>query len=167
MPKIAIIGTTTWGITLGLVLARKGLQVRLWARTEQEAAELTNSVPNPILPPGTTLPPQLSITSSLKEALADVNAVILAVPSQTMRQNIGPVSKYLKKSMLVVSAAKGLEIGSGKRMSQIITEEIDPKLHSKICVLSGPNLSREVVRDLPAVSVVAANNDAEIGRAHV
>jgi len=165
MPKIAIIGTTTWGMALGLVLARKGLQVRLWARTEREAAELTNSVPNPILPPGTTLPPQLSITSSLKEALADVNAVILAVPSQTMRQNIGPVSNYLKKSMLVVSAAKGLEIGSSKRMSQIIAEEIDPKLHSKICVLSGPNLSREVVHDLPAVSVVAANNDAAAKRA--
>ncbi len=160
MPKIAIIGTTTWGITLGMVLARKGLKVRLWARTEQEATELRNAGPNPTLLPGITFPPQLSITCSLSEALADVSAVILAVPSQTMRQNIKLVASYLKSSMLVVSAAKGLEIDSSKRMSQVIAEEIDPRFRSNICVLSGPNLSREIVRDLPAASVVAAGVEA-------
>ncbi len=159
MPKIAIIGTTTWGTTLGLVLANKGLQVRLWARTEQEASHLTNSEPNPILPPGITFPPQLSFTSSLNDAMADVDAVILAVPSQTTRQNARLISKHLKKSMLIISAAKGLEIESGKRMSQVIAEEIDPEFHPKICVLSGPNLSREVALELPAASVVAASND--------
>ncbi|GAI36531.1 unnamed protein product, partial [marine sediment metagenome] len=88
MPKIAIIGTTTWGKTLGVVLAHKGLQVRLWARTERETTELRSAGPNPALLPGITFPPQLSITSLLGEALADVKAVILAVPSQTMRHNI-------------------------------------------------------------------------------
>jgi len=160
MPKIAIIGTTTWGITLGMVLARKGLKVRLWARTEQEAAELRNAGPNPTLLPGITFPPQLSITSSLSEALADVSAIILAVPSQTMRQNIKLVASYLKSSMLVVSAAKGLEIDSSKRMSQVIAEEIDPRFQSNICVLSGPNLSREILHNLPAASVVAAGVEA-------
>ena len=160
MPKIAIIGTTTWGITLGMVLARKGLKVRLWARTEQEAAELRNTGPNPTLLPGITFPPQLSITSSLSEALADVDAIILAIPSQTMRQNIKLVAGYLKTSMLVISAAKGLEIDSSKRMSQVIAEEIDPRFRSNICVLSGPNLSREILNDLPAASVVAAGVDA-------
>jgi len=160
MPKIAIIGTTTWGITLGMVLARKGLKVRLWARTKQEAAELRNAGPNPTLLPGITFPPQLSITSSLSEALADVSAVILAVPSQTMRQNIKLVASYLKSSMLVVSAAKGLEIDSSKRMSQVIAEEIDPRFRSNICVLSGPNLSHEILHNLPAASVVAAGVEA-------
>jgi len=160
MPKIAIIGTTSWGITLGMVLARKGLKVRLWARTEQEAAELRKAGPNPTLLPGITFPPQLSITSSLSEALADVSAVILAVPSQTMRQNIKLVASYLKSSMLVVSAAKGLEIDSSKRMSQVIAEEIDPRFQSNICVLSGPNLSHEILRNLPAASVVAAGVEA-------
>ena len=160
MPKIAIIGTTTWGITLGVVFASKGLQVRLWARTEREATELRNGGPNRALLPGITFPPKLSITSSLSEALAGVKAVILAVPSQTMRQGIKLVAGHLKRSMLVVSVAKGLEIDSGKRMSQVIAEEIDPRFQSNICVLSGPNLSREILRNLPAVSVVAAEDEA-------
>jgi len=160
MPKIAIIGTTTWGITLGMVLARKGLQVNVWARTEREANELTSAGPNPTLLPGIAFPPQLSITSSLSEALADARAVILAVPSQTMRQNIKLVARHLNRSTLVVCAAKGLEIDSGKRMSQVIAEEIDPRSQSNICVLTGPNLYREVIRDLPAASVVAARDEA-------
>ena len=160
MPKIAIIGTTTWGITLGVVLAHKGLQVRLWARTEQEAVELSTAGPNPTLLSSIIFPPQLSITSLLSEALADVKAVILAVPSQTMRQNIKLVADYLTKAMLIVSAAKGLEIGSSKRMSQVIAEEVDPYFRANICVLSGPNLSREILHDLPAATVVAAENEA-------
>ena len=160
MPKIAIVGTTTWGITLGVVLGYKGLQVRLWARTEREATELRTVGPNPDRLFGVTFPPRLSITDSLTEALDGVKAVILAVPSQTMRDNIKLVASYLKGSMLVVSVAKGLEIGSSKRMSQVISDEIDPSFWSNICVLSGPNLSREILRDLPAATVVAAENEA-------
>jgi len=160
MPKIAIIGTTSWGKTLGVVLARNGLEVKLWARTEREAIELRDAGPNPTLLPGVTFPPQLSITSSLSDALAGVKAVILAVPSQTMRQNIKLVAAHLNESVLIVSAAKGLEIDNGKRMSQVIAEEIDPQFWPNICVLSGPNLSREILQDLPAATVVAAENEA-------
>ena len=161
MPKIAIIGTTAWGTTLGVVLARKGLKVRLWARTEQEAAKLKNAGAN-LAPVSSTVvfPSRLSITSSLSEALANARAVILAVPSQTVRQNIKLAAGYLTDSMLVVNAAKGLEIGSNKRMSQVIADEIDPRFWSNICVLSGPNLSREVLQDLPAATVVAAESEA-------
>jgi len=160
MPKIAIIGTTSWGIALGVVLAHKGLEVRLWARTEREAAELRNTGPSADLLSGINLPPKLSITNLLSEALADVKAVIMAVPSQAMRQNIKLVKDYLSKSMLVMSAAKGLEIGSNKRMSQVIAEEIDPRFHSNVCVLSGPNLAKEVLLGLSAAMVVAAENEA-------
>ena len=160
MTKIAIIGTTAWGITLGVLLSHKGLQVRLWARTEEEATRLKNNGPNPSLLAGIAFPSQLSVTSSLSEALADVAAVILAVPSQSMRQNIKLVKDYLTGSMLVVSVAKGLEIGSHKRMSQVIAEEIDPRSRSNICVLSGPNLFKEILRGLPASAVVAAENKA-------
>ena len=160
MPSIAIIGTTSWGITLGMVSAHKGLQVKLWTRTEQEAIELKKGAPNPIMPPGISFPPQLSITNLLSEALADAKAVITAVPSQTMRQNRQLVKDHLTKSMLVVSAAKGLEIGTAKRMSQVIAEEIDPRFHANICVLSGPNLSREIMLNLPAATVVAAEDEA-------
>ncbi len=160
MPKIAIIGTTAWGTTLGVVLAHKGLEVGLWARTEQEATKLRCAGPNPTLLTGIALPPRLSITSLLSEALGDAKALILAVPSQTMRQNVKLVAEHLNESVLVVSAAKGLEIGSNKRMSHVIAEEIEPRFRSNICVFSGPNLSREVLSNLPAATVVAAWDEA-------
>ena len=160
MLKIAIIGTTSWGTTLGIVIAQKGIEVRLWARTKQEATELKSNGPDSNFFSGITFPPQLLITNQLSEALADVKAVIMVVPSQAMRQNIKLIASYLTKSMMVVSAAKGLEIGSGKRMSQVIAEEINPRFHSNICVLSGPNLAREVLHGLPAATVIAAETNA-------
>ena len=160
MPKIAVIGTTTWGITLGVVLANKGLEVRLWARTEEEADRLRKKGPDSHQLPNVTFPPQLSVTSSPRKALSRASAIILAVPSQTMRQNIRVFKNYLRESMLIISAAKGLEICSNKRMSQVIAEEIPPEFHSNICVLSGPNLFREILLELPASSVVAADDDA-------
>ena len=160
MPKIAIIGTTSWGITLGVILAQKGLQVGLWARTKREAAKLKKDGLNPALPSGVAFPSKLSISSSLSDTLAEVKAVILAVPSQTMRQNIKRISKHLNESMLVVSAAKGLEVDSGKRMTQVIAEEIGPAFQPNICVLSGPNLSREILNELPAATVVAAESES-------
>lgn len=160
MPKIAIIGTTSWGITLGIVLSRNGVDISLWARTEREAVQLAKAGPNPVLTNGAVFPSELSITSSLHEALTKARAVILVVPSQSMRWNVKLAAEHISKSMLIVSAAKGLEVGSGKRMSQVIAEEIKPSFHSNICVLSGPNLSQEILNDLPAATVVAADDEA-------
>ena len=80
MPKVAVIGITTWGITLGVVLARKGIRVKLWARTEEEALELRRASEESSLLSGFTLPPQVLVTSLLDEALAGTKAVIMAVP---------------------------------------------------------------------------------------
>jgi len=165
MPKVAVIGTTAWGMTLGVVLAHKGLDVRLWARTEEEAERLRKKGPDSRQMQGVTFPPQISITSSAKEALSRATAVILAVPSQTMRQNIVSIRDHLRESMLIISAAKGLEIGSNKRMTQVITDEIPPEFHANICVLSGPNLFKEVLLDLPASAVVAAEDNTVAKRA--
>jgi glycerol-3-phosphate dehydrogenase (NAD(P)+) len=156
MQKIAIIGTTTWGMTLACLLANKGLDIRLWARTEPEADSLRKNGPDPARYPEITLPRQILITSNAAAAMAKVNAVILVVPSPTMRQNISQVAGYLTRATLVISAAKGLETGSNKRMSQVIAEEVSPRYHANICVLSGPNLAREIIRQLPAAAVLAA-----------
>ena len=139
--------------------------VRLWARTEEEANRLKNKGPDTHLLPGVVFPPELLVTSSLREALAGVGAIILAVPSQTMRQNVILVKDYLKGSVLIVSVAKGLEIGSNKRMSEVIAEEIAPRFRSQICVLSGPNLFKEIIRGMPASAVVAADDVAIAERA--
>lgn len=159
-PDIAVVGTTSWGMILGVLLANNGTQVRLWARTEQEVAELRDTGPNPALGPGVKFPPNLSVTSSVAEALAGVKAVILAVPSQSIRQNVKLLANHFDGSTLIVSAAKGLEIGSNKRMSQVIADEIEPALWPNICVLSGPNLSQEILSGLPAATVVAAQDEA-------
>jgi len=160
MPKVAIIGTTTWGITLGVVLGRNKVEVGLWARTKKEAAERGNVRYHSGLFSDVILPPRLSFTSSLSEALDGAKAVILAVPSQSMRQNIKAIADELEGSMLIVSAAKGLEIDTNKRMSQVIADEINPDFWPNICILSGPNLSSEILHGLPAVAVVAAQDEA-------
>jgi glycerol-3-phosphate dehydrogenase (NAD(P)+) len=160
MPKVAIVGTTSWGMTLGMLLARNEVDVSLWARTEEEAAKYRiQAGPDPVHVPEIKFPPCFSITSSPEEALSRAKAVIFAVPSQTMRRNIKIFAEHLKRGTLIVSAAKGLEIGSNRRMSQVITEEISPRLHPFICALSGPNLSREVIKNLPAATVIAAADE--------
>ena len=159
MARIGVIGTTSWGITLAVILARNKHTVKLWARSENEAHRLRTRGPSSPALEGIEFPPSLQITDSLKEATLLSSAVILAVPSQTMRQNIKLLKDHLKSFRLIVSAAKGLEIGSNKRMSQVIADEIDPVYHKNICVLSGPNLAREIARGLPAAAVVAAGTD--------
>lgn len=165
MPKVAIIGSATWGTTLGVVLARKGVRVKLWTRTEDEAARLNYARENSNFLPGITFPFRLWATSSLEEALGEAEAVIFAVPAQRMRHNVRQIREYLRESTLIIIATKGLEIGSAKRMSQVIAEEVDSCFHPNICALSGPNIAREIIQGLPAVTVVAAQENFAAERA--
>ncbi len=160
MAKICVVGTTSWGMTLAILLARKGTYVKLWARSEEEAEKLRNKGPDRHVMGGAEFPPSLSVTSSIKDAMSLSSAVIMAIPSQTMRQNIREVKPRLKAYKLIISAAKGIEIGTNKRMSQVIADEIDPVYHKNICAISGPNLFREILLGLPAAAVVAAENEA-------
>jgi glycerol-3-phosphate dehydrogenase (NAD(P)+) len=98
----------------------------------------------------------------MTEAIDDASGIILAVPSATMRQNMSQVAPHLDKSTIIICASKGLELGSNKRMSQVIAEEIEERFRSNICVLSGPQLAREIMLNLPAASVIAA---ADVGAA--
>ncbi len=159
--KVAIIGTTSWGTTLGIILARRGIDVALWARTKEEAERLAREGENTARLPGIPFPKGLSPTSSIEEALRDASLVILAVPSQEMRQNVRLVKGHIAEGVPILSAGKGLEAGTGKRMTEVIAEELDPEHGSKICVLSGPNLSNEIARGLPASTVIAAQ-DGEV-----
>ena len=156
--KIAVIGTTGWGTTLAVLLAGKGLVVSLWARTEEEARKLSSARQNADFLPNVLFPDNLSVTSFVAEALQGAALVILAVPSQRMRDNIRVLRSHLRDSMLLLSAAKGLELGTLKRMSCVIADELGPRLHPNICVLSGPNLSREIIAGQPAATVIAAGS---------
>ena len=158
MNEVAVIGTTAWGTTLGIILSRRGIEVNLWARTQDEAERLNRQRENTVRLPGFSFPESLHVTASMNEAVSEAALVIMAVPSQFMRDNVRRVSEHLGKSVLILSVAKGLESGSSRRMSQVIAEELDPRFHSRVCVLSGPNLSQEIARGLPATTVVASAN---------
>lgn len=162
--KTCVIGTTVWGTTLAIVLGRKGGPVALWARTAAEAATLEQRRESPSLP-GIPFPTTLSVTDSLAEAAQGADLVVLAVPSQSMRQNVKLTRPHLKDSPVVLSLAKGLETGTGLRMSQVMASELPPEMHPHIAVLSGPNLAREIVQSLPAATVVAAATPETAARA--
>jgi glycerol-3-phosphate dehydrogenase (NAD(P)+) len=151
--KVTIIGNTSWGNTLGALLSDKGAAVTLWTRSKAEAKELNRGRRS------------YSSTNHIGEALSGANLVIWAVPSQKLRENVSQAKNYLTNSMLLMSAAKGLEVDSCKRMSQVLAEEIAPSLRGQICVLSGPNLAGEIAQGLPAVSVIAAQDIALAERA--
>jgi len=146
VPRITIIGNTSWGKTLGNLLGDKGAAVRLWTRSEAEAEEANQGQCS------------YSSTSHIGEALSGADLVIWAVPSQKLRENVSQASGYLADSMLLMSAAKGLEAATGKRMSQVLAEEVPPSMSGQICVLSGPNLATEIAQGLPAASVIAAQD---------
>jgi glycerol-3-phosphate dehydrogenase (NAD(P)+) len=151
--KVTIIGNTSWGNTLGALLSDRGAEVRLWTRSEAEAEELNQGRRS------------YSSTSQIGEALNGADLAIWAVPSQKLRENVSQATDYLTSSMLLMSAAKGLEVNSGKRMSQVLAEEITASLRAQICVLSGPNLAGEITQGLPAASVIAAQDMALAKRA--
>ena len=123
MSEVAVIGTTDWGTTLAIMLSGKGMEVNLWARTGEEAERLNRERENTARLPGFPFPESLRATASLEEALAGVSLVILAVPAQDMRHNVRTVREHLGKRMLILSVAKGLELESARRMSQVIAEE--------------------------------------------
>lgn len=167
MSKIAIIGSTTWGFTLGVVLCRGKKDVHIWARTEQEAELIRLKGPKlKRLPADFKAPENLVISHSLEDVMRDAEAVIMAIPSQTMRENIKRAAPFITESMLIISASKGLEIESGKRMSEVIADEVNPDYKANICVLSGPNIAWEILHNLPAVTVIACDDHNNAKKAH-
>ena len=165
MPRIGVVGTTSWGTTLAILLARRGNDVCLWARTEEEAARLDSDRENARLLPGHGFPDGLSVTSSPGEALGGSRLVVLAVPSSSLRENVRTVRDFIGDPAAVVSATKGLEAGTSKRMSEVLAEELPERLRGRICALSGPNLAPEIIDGMPSGTVVASESPEAAVRA--
>ena len=156
MDKVSIIGTTTWGTTLGVILARQDVDVTMLARTPEESEHLQVRRQNSRFLPGVEFPASLGITHDPVGALRGSGMVIVAVPSGSFRDNVRRFGDVIEGEPVVLSASKGLEMESGKRLSQVLEEELPPHLHARICVLSGPNLALEIVEGKPASTVVAS-----------
>lgn len=154
---VAIVGTTTWGTTLARMLARRGLEVRLLARSDSEATQLNADRQHSVRLPGYLFPDSMRVLSDWGEGLHDAVTVVFAVPSSTVRENARRAMPSVERDSIVVSACKGLETGSFKSMSTVLAEEM-PGNASQQCVLSGPNLAREIVRDLPTSTVIASKS---------
>jgi len=159
---VAIIGSTTWGTTLGIILARTGLPVTILTRTSSEANDLNSHREHRRFLPSVTFPPSLVASWDPVEAVGEARVAIIAVPSDRLRQNLVQIKDFLIPDAVVLSVAKGLEMPDGKRMSQIMEEELPPALHSGICVLSGPNLAKEIAQGKPASTVIAGRNSDKL-----
>ncbi|MEO2141690.1 MAG: NAD(P)H-dependent glycerol-3-phosphate dehydrogenase, partial [bacterium] len=159
--QAAIIGTTTWGTTLGILLAQNNVPVTMLARTETEAQTLSTERHNTRFLPDAQFPDCFSVTSQPDSALALSDLVVLAVPSDRLRENVRQIKPYLKSGAIILSATKGLELPTARRMSQVLEDELPASLKAEICVLSGPNLAKEIVLGKPASTVIAgANSEA-------
>lgn len=156
MNRTAVLGAGSWGTALSLHLARNGHVVRLWARDAALAEEIATTRANRRYLAGVTLPPAVSVTASLETALDGAAFVVVAVPSHGLRAVLRAASAAIGTGAVVVSAAKGLEVDSLERMSQVIEDETSARV--PVVVLSGPSFAAEVARGLPA-AVLAASND--------
>lgn len=152
-----IIGTTSWGTTLGILLANQGIETKLIVRSKKEETLLNSSKENLARLAGHSFPINLTASADMKDSLKDADLIVIACPSHSYRANIQKIDhSSIKQTAVFVSATKGLEKETGKRMSQLFSEEFNGKLDERFSVLSGPNLAREIAEGKPASTVIAS-----------
>jgi glycerol-3-phosphate dehydrogenase (NAD(P)+) len=155
--KVAVLGAGSWGTTFSKILADGGADVALWARRPELARELTESHRNSDYLPGINLPRGIRGNASLPTVLDGAEQVYLSVPSQSLRENLAAVRDLIPADAIVVSLMKGVEKGTGLRMSEVIEQVlgIDP---DRIAVVSGPNLALEIAKEQPTAAVVSSRS---------
>lgn len=157
MSPAAVLGSGSWGTAYARIMADAGRQVRLWARRPELAASINATQHNADYLPNMELPESVSATSDIATALDGAQIVVIAVPSQSLRENLASWRQYLPAEGPVVSLMKGVELGTNKRMSEVLADAggVDP---NRIVVVSGPNLAHEIADGHPAAAVVASTN---------
>lgn len=157
--KAVVLGAGSWGTVFAKVLVDAGSDTTLWARRPELAEHIDRTHENADYLPGLVLPASLRATSDYQAALAGADLVALAIPSQTLRANLAGWAPHIPPNATVVSLMKGVELGTTKRMSEVIAEVgvIDPR---RIAVISGPNLAREIALEQPTATVVACIDEA-------
>ncbi|OBA82362.1 glycerol-3-phosphate dehydrogenase [Mycobacterium sp. 1164966.3] len=157
---VTVMGAGAWGTALARVLADAGgpeTQVILWARRAEVAEQINATRYNSDYLPGAPLPPSIRATSDAEEALSGATTVLLGVPAQTMRGNLEQWAPLLSHGATLASLAKGIELDTLMRMSQVIVgvTGVDP---SQVAVISGPNLASEIAERQPAATVIACSD---------
>jgi glycerol-3-phosphate dehydrogenase (NAD(P)+) len=157
--RVAVLGAGSWGTTYAKVLADAGNEVTIWARREEVAAAVRSYGTNPDYLPSVRLPERVTATSDAERAIRGVPVVVFAVPSQTLRGNLAVWRGWLDPDATLVSLAKGIELGTTKRMSEVIVEVGGVGL-DRVVVVSGPNLAAEIAAEQPTATVVAGLDPA-------
>lgn len=157
--KAAVFGTGSWGTAFAMVLADAGCEVVLWGRRRELVDAINSGRTNPDYFPDIELPANIRATTDPAEAAAGADFTVLAVPSQTLRGNLAAWAPLLAPDTVLVSLMKGVELGTAKRMSEVI-EEVAKVPADRVAVVTGPNLAREIAARQPAASVVACVDEA-------
>jgi glycerol-3-phosphate dehydrogenase (NAD(P)+) len=155
----AVLGSGSFGTCLALHLAEKGYDVVLWARDPRLAAAINQQHRNPRYLTDFLLPPNIRATASLEEAVRGREMVVSVVPSHGVRDVWSRAGSFLEPHALLVSASKGLEVGTGLTSSQIMRDVLAPAHHERIVVLSGPSFAREIAEKRPTNVSVACENE--------
>lgn len=162
MSRLVVMGAGSWGTTIAKVIADAGNEVVLWSRRDEVAVEINETKRNSDYLPGIDLPSNLTATSDLAFALKDAEQIYLAIPSQSLRQSLESWKEFIPKDATLISLIKGLEQGTGLRMSEVMASATGlPMTH--MAVVSGPNLALEIAKQEPAASVCAC---ADVDRAN-
>ncbi|MEV0537140.1 NAD(P)H-dependent glycerol-3-phosphate dehydrogenase [Kitasatospora sp. NPDC050463] len=159
MTRCAVFGTGSWGTAFAMVLADAGCEVTLWGRRRELVDAIHTTHVNPDYLPGVPLPGSIRATVDPATALAGADFAVLAVPSQTLRENLASWASLIEPQTVLVSLMKGIELGTAKRMSEVIAE-VAAVGAERVAVVSGPNLAREIANRQPAASVVACTDEA-------
>ncbi|MBA3962381.1 MAG: NAD(P)-dependent glycerol-3-phosphate dehydrogenase [Chthoniobacterales bacterium] len=156
MAKIAVLGTGGWGTALAILWARQGREVLLWGRTPARVDEISRTRENPAYLPSAQIPPNVCLTNDLA-ACAEADLIVFVTPSIAMRNVSARLQDFIKNdSTVLLSCTKGIEHGSGLRMSEILREQFP---QNPLAVLSGPNLAIEVARGLPTATVLGCRDE--------
>ena len=158
--RAVVVGATTWGTTLAVVMAGEGRPVTLLTRNKAERDGLRSVRENARFLPGVVFPDPLLVSDDPSEALSGANLLVIAVPSDRLRDNARRVSEHVQPETVVVNATKGLELPSALRMSEVLAEELPASVRPGICSLSGPNLAKEIAQGKVATTVVASESQA-------
>ncbi len=154
--NIAVLGAGSWGTTLAVLLAKKGHEVRLWAHRPKFAATLNLERENRRYLKGVPFPQRLQIAPYLEELVSWSEMIVTAVPSQALRETILGFRALDLNGKILVNVAKGIEIGTGKRMSEVLLEVLPGLLASQVAALYGPSHAEEVSKEQPTTVVASS-----------
>jgi glycerol-3-phosphate dehydrogenase (NAD(P)+) len=157
MAKIAVLGAGAWGTTLGQVLCDAGQEVLLWGRNADVISEINSKHSNEKFLPSVVLPENLKATTNIQEAFEFGSAIVLAIPAQSLRENLMQWKETFPKHLPIISTLKGIEADSQLRMTEVVTQILGTS-PEQLGLITGPNLAGELSLRQPSGAVAASSN---------